>query len=473
MKGMFSWARRLFVKERGKALLDDIFAPVDPEIVIQHLDIEHKAREAGEKALPASDSEILDANEQRAAHYFEEDAQDTAKRANDKLHNYRRSINQLDIQHDQQSINSAVTRYKTDSKAFLQECRDVLKPYISVRSELTAELSDFKQQNKIRKSADYPESKFFFIAALVTLFVVESVLNAFFFAAGSDFGFIGGWINAMQYAFVNLAVAFSLTIFLVRQLNHIKHWRKFIGLIGVVSLIVFIPAFNFFVGHFREIYASTPAEAQKAAVQAFMANPFALTTVESWLLLAVGIIFASIAAFDGYRIEDPYPGYGRLWRRLENARDEYAEEKETLKNQLSDLRDSMIEQLDDARDRVMQREQELNDLASMAERIRGRYQAHLPLLERACNVVLSKYRQINQGVRETPAPVYFQRDYTFSPNLKLGLPDTITTEEVNKRKYGITSILELIEAQRNDIQSSYTEDLTSIDEAIQTLEYGA
>jgi DNA repair exonuclease SbcCD ATPase subunit len=198
-----------------------------------------------------------------------------------------------------------------------------------------------------------------------------------------------------------------------------------------------------------------------------------LATVESWLLLAVGVIFATIAAFDGYRIEDPYPGYGRLWRRLENARDEYAEEKESLKSQLSDLRDSVIEDLDDARDRVMQREEELNDLASMAEMIRARFNAHLSLLERTCNVVLSKYRQINQGVRSTPPPMYFRQNYTFSSSLNLVLPDTITTDEVNKRKYGITSVLELIDAQRNDVQSSYTEDLTSIDEAIQTLEYGA
>jgi hypothetical protein len=284
------------------------------------------------------------------------------------------------------------------------------------------------------------------------LFVTESVLNAIFFAAGSDFGFIGGWVNAMQYAFVNLAVPFFIALLLVRQLNHISPWRKLLGVAGIAGLIVLIPGFNFFVGHFREIFAVAPVDATREAVKSFFENPLALNTVESWLLLAVGVLFATIAAVEGYRIDDPYPGYGRLSRRLEKAREDYAEEKEALKNQLSDLRDSIIRELDDSRVRVTERQQELNDLASMADMIRARFEAHLALLKRTCNVVLSHYRDINQGVRKTPPPQYFSEEYSFSDSLPLKLPDTLTLDEVNQRKYGITSILNLIDTNRDNVQ---------------------
>jgi hypothetical protein len=86
---------------------------------------------------------------------------------------------------------------------------------------------------------------------------------------------------------------------------------------------------------------------------------------------------------------------------------------------------------------------------------------------------LSHYRDINQGVRKTPPPQYFSEEYSFSDSLPLKLPDTLTLDEVNQRKYGITSILNLIDTNRDNVQESYAQDLKSIDETIQNLEYGS
>lgn len=472
MASLKNWFKNLFLREKTLSLVDEIFAPVDPDKIADHLGVDVKARQTGEQDLPASGAVSMDAIEVNIAHVFEHDAQETAKKANDKLQLYRRQLERLDVKNEAQSVASKKKRFEVEASALLEECRDQLRPFINARTDLHDEKVSFKARHKIDRAADYPESRFLHIATLLIIFASESVLNAFFFAQGSDFGLIGGWIQAMQYAGVNLALAFTISLLLVRQIHHSKWLNRIVGWLGTIFLIVEIVAFNLFVGHYREIYATAPETAQKLAVEAFKANPFGLTTAESFLLLVVGILFAIIAAIDGYRFDDRYPGYGRISRRLEKASEEYLDEKQQIKAYLSDLRDETVNSLDEVRDVVIQKQDEVLDLSSLAETIRSRCQMHLALLERSCNVVIARYRQLNGAVRSTPHPAYFSDDYKFSTTLELTLPDTITVDEVSDRKSEITKILKSIETQRVNVQNKYTETLQKLDEAIQSLEFG-
>lgn len=472
MAALQRWFKNLFLREKSYSVVDEIFAPVDPDKVAENVGVDILARQSGEQDLPPTAAESLDATEVSIAHIFEHDAQETAKKANDKLHLYRRQLERLDVRNEAQSVSSKKKRFEVESSALLEECRDQLRPFINKRTELHAECVTFKANNKIDRAPDYPESRFLHIAILLIVFAFESVINSVFFARGSDFGLIGGWIVAMQYAAVNIAVAFSISLLLVRQIHHVRWLNKIIGWLGVIALFVQVVAFNLFVGHFREIYASEPELAQSLALETFTNNPFGLTTAESILLFAVGIIFAVIAAIDGYRFDDYYPGYGRMARRLENASDEYFEEKQQIKVYLSDLRDEAVNSLDEVRDIVLQKQDELLDLSSLADIIRSRCQMHLALLERSCNVVLFRYRQTNGAVRATPQPSYFSSDYSFSTSLELSLPDTVSAVEVTGRKSEITNILKSIETQRVNIQNNYTATLQKLDDAIQRLEFG-
>lgn len=472
MGALTRWIKSIFLRERSHSIVDEIFAPVDPERIAENLGVDILARQSGEQDLPPSGAETLDATEVNIAHVFEHDAQETAKKANDKLQLYRRQLERLDVRNEAQSVSSRKKRFEVESKAALEECRDQLKPSINKRTELHSECVTFKSKHKIDRAADYPESRFLHLSILLIIFAVESVINAVFFARGSDFGLIGGWIVAMQYAGVNLAVAFAIGLLLVRNIHHVSWANKILGWLGLAALIVEIVAFNLFVGHFREIFATEPELAQGLAKDAFLANPFGLDTAESILLFAVGVLFAIIAAIDGYRFDDKYPGYGRISRRLDKASEEYLEEKQQIKTYLADLRDETVNSLDDVRDGVLQKQDELLDLSSLADTIRTRCQMHLALLERSCNVVLARYRQTNGAVRSTAVPKHFSSDYKFSTSLELNLPDTISPDEVAERKNDITKILKSIESQRVSVHNTYTSTLQDLDDAIQRLEFG-
>lgn len=472
MQALIKWLRKIFVHEPGYSAVDEIFAPIDPDVVCRHLGVDTHARQAGNQELPATGAKSMDATETRIVHFFQENVQTTARGVSDKLQIYRRQLERQDIENDLQAIAGMQETFDAGSLAIIEESRDQLEPPIALRTELRSELALFKEHNGISRGPDYPESKFVYLAVLFAIFVTESVLNAFFFAAGSDFGLLGGWVDAVRYAAINIVVTFLIGLALIRQLNHMSWMRRVAGAAGVVILLVFVPVFNFFVGHYREIFAMDPDNAQTAAVRAFTENPLGLVTVESWLLFAVGCIFAAIAAYEGYAIEDPYPGYGRLARRVERADEEYLEEKQEIKQRLSALREVTIGALDKLRHKIIRKQDELLDLSGLADTIRSKFDMHLALLKKSCNVVLSRYREINKRVRSTEPPPYFHDECDITATLALDLPETIAFEKVQDRKSAITGMLTTADTRRSTIETAYADYLRQLDDTIQKFETG-
>ncbi|MGA7324983.1 MAG: hypothetical protein WBX25_10990, partial [Rhodomicrobium sp.] len=48
--------------------------------------------------------------------------------------------------------------------------------------------------------------------------------------------------------------------------------------------------------------------------------PFTFDSFLSFFLFAIGLCCACIAALDGYKFDDPFPGYGKCQRRYAEAR---------------------------------------------------------------------------------------------------------------------------------------------------------
>ena len=68
----------------------------------------------------------------------------------------------------------------------------------------------------------------------------------------------------------------------------------------------------------------------------------------SWVLVFIGILFAIIALFDGIRVDDKYPGYGPLVRKLKDVQAELHQEVDDLKDSANNLYDYYLSTGDDA-----------------------------------------------------------------------------------------------------------------------------
>ncbi len=198
------------------------------------------------------------------------------------------------------------------------------------------------------------------IIALMILF--ESAANAYFFAKQSEFGLAGGVFQAAAVSLANVAVSFFIigywglrhismpidreTIFGRRNLYILN------GLIAIIVGSILVLLVNLSAAHYRNIldiqalglelpegigtqffphFMVSPDVCEailtsdlgntigSAATNA-MCRPFALHSLDAMVLLALGLAIAAIAAFEGRRLDSPFPGFSDAARQLESAR---------------------------------------------------------------------------------------------------------------------------------------------------------
>jgi hypothetical protein len=254
------------------------------------------------------------------------------------------------------------------------------------RSRL-AELERFQTENRISRSANYPDSPLLAVGILAILVLVEACINGVLFADSSDNGLLGGWLEAMALAITNVGVAFLVGYIVLPQVN-----RRSLAAKGGAALLAFagiaaLMAVNLFGAHYRDFrVAAAKAEtasilpslapkrepvgaiaSQKAAsndapllkaqrsagdaalkrIQAVedgkrgemealrkvFAAPFELESFTSIFLLIIGLCAATIATADGYAFDDPFPGYGKRARRYADARAQGAKALRRFLNQ--------------------------------------------------------------------------------------------------------------------------------------------
>ena len=240
-----------------------------------------------------------------------------------------------------------------------------------------ADLENFKAEHSLSRDAHYPSSPLLAFGILSILVIVEAGINGVLFADGSDQGLFGGWLEALVLAIANVGAAFLLGRFLLPQLH-----RRGLGLragafVLCLAGFVAIGAINLVGAHYRDFRseanpdpaaaiapmneaslapggakpalgpsasrkAAKPAPGQppssppvpiaqnekakeREAIAKLVGAPFELGSFMSFFLFVIGLCGASIAALDGYKLDDPFPGYGRRHRQYAAARIRSAE----------------------------------------------------------------------------------------------------------------------------------------------------
>lgn len=236
-----------------------------------------------------------------------------------------------------------------------------------------ADLEHFKAENRLTRDAHYPSSPVLAFGILSILILVEAGLNGVLFADSSDQGLFGGWLEALVLSITNAGAAFLLGRIVFSHLHRRGFFSKTaaaaLSLAGVAALI----AVNLAGAHYRDFKAAsvsaappspvaprheatavagvqkpasvaapmhkapkpaaaeTPplqqpqaADKEKAreleAIAKALTNPFAFESFMSIFLFVIGLCAAAIAALDGYKLDDPFPGYGKRHRQYSAAR---------------------------------------------------------------------------------------------------------------------------------------------------------
>ena len=167
----------------SKSETDKLFADWkqwDFEYLLEHFDVKNIATERGLANIPASSATTQDefhANlESRYRIIIADRTADINNRIESLESRSERAHEKIDFLNDE----------KVNLQDKLEQDYEAYKPEITLLNSRVKsakdELNKFKKQNKLTRDADYPETLWWHYFVLISLVVIESVINASFFA---------------------------------------------------------------------------------------------------------------------------------------------------------------------------------------------------------------------------------------------------------------------------------------------------
>lgn len=401
--------------------------PIDVNRLINELNLIEEAQRLGDAGIPAADATVPSGPESAAIQRVEKARQDYVDWAAIRLGVINRDLGRRSITQEINGSRQADREFERKASAHLSERDSLLRNLRDTAMKSKAELKSFRLKHCLTRDANYPTGarSFLGIAGLAFLIVFEGILNSTFFAQGLDTGLIGGALQAMILAALNVTVAYLFGRFTVRYANHVRVGWRALGYLSLFASLVVMVSIGFGIAHFRDALTSEMVDPARTALQVMMANPLQLRDFFSWALFAISVLFGIISLWDGLYSDDLYPGYGAISKRTQRTVEDYEEELNTLREELEELKDEELKALE----RTVQHSQSV--VAVFASLINDKRMTKLRLMtairdsDNSLNAVLQKFRTENQIHRKgLPRPVYFDAPPVRRP---LQLPDFDTT----------------------------------------------
>jgi hypothetical protein len=396
----------------NKKTIVSVYKPVEfpadtaEELAIQ-LDVDNLAKRMARQDMPPSESTSVDAQELQFKQEIEKRAIQAKARIQQDANSKEMQINDISIERDLADLTAIPETFANTINRVYQENEAELK---QLKEQYTVALDDlqaFKRMHVLRREADYPSSSLKSFGLLFLMLVLETALNASFFAQGNDLGLLGGAIQAFLISLVNVCFGFMVGYFILPWKNYVSSVNRTLALVFSIVFGVLALAGNLGVGHYRDAMSIAPDNGVKVAYANLLEGPFALQDFNSWLLVALGVIVFCTSVYKGYFWDDIYPGFGRIARRVEEAKKELMAEKSELCVVISDVYEEHVKQADQHYKKMQQDKQMLGILFSSIKSDFGLYRNYLSNLKNAYQYLIALYRQTNKKERESPAPAYY------------------------------------------------------------------
>lgn len=414
----------------------DYFPQLDTAVTKKRLKLDERGQERGRQNLPCTDAKALDDVEQNIVTLIQSESQTSLDKVLGHLRTYQDRISMLGFDQKMLEFSHIANNAVSDLKRCVHEGRDYLYQLHRDVGRIENELTTFRDQNRLKRMAHYPDSHVLHWAIIAVIVVVESLINGIFLARGAELGLIGGIGQALVIALINVGIGLSVGQIFLRQCIHRAWWHKLVGGLGTLLLVVLSVAFNLVVAHYRNALGGPiPDEAVRTAWTLFLQAPLGVADVMSWLLFLLGLVFFFIALWDGWKMDDPYPGYGSLARRQQILNDDYAATKSELLGELERVRDTALGKLNQITKDINNYKSEHETILSSQRKLLSSFDEHLRHLQQCGNELLSVYREANRRARTTLEPAYYTEPWTLDrPNIPTELTEirvSVTTLETN------------------------------------------
>jgi len=448
MRGFFDRSEHL------RAPMDDPFIQLDRAALVDELRLRDRGAEQGGLELPDASMQapdVVEADvEARIRDHFKRAQIDAAN----SIRTYDSRLSGLALIANLSSIRTQASIAVGDFKTEVVNRRGKLTPSRDAIRDSYEELRDFRKDNGLRRPAHDVPPKSATIGSMMVFWLLETIANSMFLRLGDSMGWLGGVIAAAVVGAIN--VGFAATI--GRQVWPLTHHRetrmRTLAWIGSAVWLVLTVAWNLLAGHYRDAKSLGVPNPEAAALGLLGSS---LESIYSYGLLIAGLIFAFGAAIAAYKMDDPYPGYGPVWRRHAKRCEDYVADVKAATDELLDIRDDAIGDATDIRMELGRQLTQRQQIMSARDSFRRRYEEYAEQLEATANALLQEYRAANRAARATPAPARFDQPWKLSHE---PLP-TAPGEDIPRSA---------IDAAEQDLEATVTQISKAFDEAIDSFE---
>jgi hypothetical protein len=449
-----------------KSYLSEIFIPTTKDEISRkerELNLKLSAEENGSENYPNQQMETPDAIEGQIQY-------DLLDLANKLESEFDKEINEKEVrlQKLKQDYHQDWEKIRLKTELWESEIQQKIEDYRQKKAKLEEDLSrtknilnDFKKSHNITREAYYSDNVFLSFSLIVFAIAMEMLLNSvLFFAEKSEQGLVGGFLIALMLSLGNVAVPALVTFFGVRQLlSNIKFWR-FIGLLSCLFLILIVPM-NFLISHYRELEFT---ENVMLDLTSKIEENYLFTSLDSWGLFFVGIVFAAFGIYKGLNIYDPIPGYTRVHKNYQEALKNKEEYENLIKTSVLEEKKKVAKEVGRYDRNIRLRREEFVSVKQSQSHLIKLLLSKLGLVNKLNSNLIEKYRMYNISFRtdKTTIPSFFYE----APAILRPIPK----EETIRNKYfeheleiEISDFEEKLNSYQKKIEESYQNFIRSLD----------
>lgn len=443
------------------------FQPVDTDRLAATWKLKARGAHDGRKNIPPPGAVALAAAEDEIARNFCAERERCGADAAAHLKAQNDALAQLETAMDIAGLRNKAGEATSTLEKIDREWEGELPRLLRAAREARAEYDTFRDRHRLARPARQPGHRGLALSLLALFVAVESVLNGMFFAEGSEAGLLGGMAVALSVSVVNVVLLGAVQgFFPARWVNHRNPAIRGLGLLLVACGIVAIVVVNGFVAHYRDAYERLgDAVVLREVWSQLVSAPADLARLQSWLLFLLGLGFAGLGFAKGYRLDDPYPGYGAVDRRRGEAELAYLRNRQLRIDEATMTRDRALAAIDDGIQRLRgaaaQRDQILAARASLVAKV----EAHETHLAQAANTLLAVYRDANRAERTAPAPEHFDRVFAFGDRI-LDRPALQALRAAPAPRHDADALLAELDRLRGGVLAAYSKALADAPAAV-------
>lgn len=440
----------------------EIFGQFDADKVAKELNLEKVGAQKGEKNQPSAESQIPDEIETQIQERIEAAKSTANESAENQIHSYNERISNLDFEGHFSELRQAGPIAISDIDAQIQRGLNEMNTRRRKLLDVEKEFFHFRNSNGLEfRTAKVTSTTEAFVRVLIIMIMVvsETYFNGTYLAKGSTQGLIGGVFEAATFAILNIGFSIILTNFVIRQIVRKNLLWRLVGLIGIFVWLGLVSGINLFLAHYREVATIIMQDVMgvgEDVIQNIINNPLGLQQAESWMLFAIGMLFAFITLVDVFTFSDIYPGYSKRQKKWDEEQEEYKEEFDLLIDELNEIKEDYNENLRQIGDALSSRQKELDTIQSGRNRLSSLYSAHHEQLQRAANSLFSYYYEANRAARTEPVPRRFNERYLVA-KMELSSGKSFQPREAQKIKDRISEAKAILDEQIQSVLNKYAD----------------